>query len=411
MPVLSRFETESEETAYVMSEREKRRFAIRALTVVGLAGSVIMTALNPIFFPGDALIIYNIVSICMIGAMAIAYFVVGTRYYLEWRWLDFAMFAAVAVAVTLQIAGLASTEDITGTTFLGAAVIYMGIILVFASIAFVANVALFLLWACGLMAIYSAYVVIAPIPIFPKVYLIANVMFFFVFAIVVNWEADRRARLIFAGDRALEAERAKTEELLYNVLPQAVAERLRAGEVVADSFANVSVIFIDIVGFSRLAQTLSPGGLVKLLNRFFMIADACATRHGVEKVKTIGDAYLAVSGGTASSDQGANAALSFAHELIGEMSDVAEETGVDVKVRVGIHTGPVVGGVVGTNRLAYDYWGDTMNVASRIEGVAEPGSIAVSAATYFELADRDAFHPAEALLLKGVGETQVYRMR
>ena len=105
---------------------------------------------------------------------------------------------------------------------------------------------------------------------------------------------------MFAANAALEAERAKTEELLYNVLPQEVAARLRAGEAVADCFSDLTAIFVDLAGFSALAKRLSPGHLVKLLNTFFSAADRCAERHGLEKVKTIGDAYLAVAGGMAS---------------------------------------------------------------------------------------------------------------
>lgn len=411
MAVLARFETESEERAYVRSERARRRFATRMLVLIAIGGFMVMAALNPIFFPAEALVAHNFISMTMIVALGIAYYVIGTDYYLRWPWLDLLMFVANSIGSILIMQGLASTEETTGTTFLGTAVIYIGVILVYGSIAFVANVRLFLLWAGSLMTAYIVYVIAAPIPVFPKVYLITNAMFFFVFAIFVNWEGDRRARLIFTGARALEAEQEKTEELLYNVLPQKVAQRLRQGEVVADSFTDVTVIFVDIVGFSVLAQTLSPGRLVKTLNRFFMIADACATRHGVEKVKTIGDAYLAVSGGTASTDQGAKAALAFARELIVEMREMAGETGIDVQVRVGIHTGPVVGGVVGTSRLAYDYWGDTMNIASRIEGVAEPNGIAVSAATYYECEEPLAFDEGEAITLKGVGDTMVYRYR
>ena len=110
-------------------------------------------------------------------------------------------------------------------------------------------------------------------------------------------EGERRARKTFAAQRALDIERQKTEDLLFNVLPPAVAQRLREGQAVADSFSDVSVVFIDIVGFSQLARRLSPGMLVKVLNEVFSIADGCADRSGVEKVKTIGDAYLAVAGG------------------------------------------------------------------------------------------------------------------
>lgn len=112
-------------------------------------------------------------------------------------------------------------------------------------------------------------------------------------------EGERRARKTFAAQRALGIERQKTEDLLFNVLPPAVAQRLREGQAAADSFSDVSVVFIDIVGFSQLARRLSPGMLVKVLNEVFSIADGCADRSGVKKVKTIGDAYHAVAGGQA----------------------------------------------------------------------------------------------------------------
>jgi class 3 adenylate cyclase len=409
--LLNRFETPEDERCYVGGERARRRFATRMLILISLLGCIAMAVLNPIFFPPEALVTYNIVAVLMITSLGIAFYVVGTRQYLEWPWLDFLMFVVMTVGSILLLAGLASTEETTGTTFLGMAVIYIGMIFVYGSIAFVANVRLFLLWAIGLMATYVGYIVLAPIPVFPKVYLVANGSFFFVFAIFVNWEADRRARIIYSGERALEAERVKTEALLYNVLPQPVAERLRAGEVVADAFSDVTVIFVDIVGFSRLAQTLSPGRLVQMLNRFFMIADECAERHGIEKVKTIGDAYLAVSGGTASRGHGAKAALAFGRELIAAMTEEKARTGIDVQIRIGLHTGPVIGGVVGKSRFAYDYWGDTMNIASRIEGSAEPGGISVSAATFYECEEPDAFHAVEAVTLKGVGETVIYRLK
>ena len=223
-------------------------------------------------------------------------------------------------------------------------------------------------------------------------------------------EGQRRARKTFAAQRALDIERQKTEDLLFNVLPPEVAQRLREGQAVADSFSDVSVGFIDIVGFSQLARRLSPGMLVKVLNEVFSIADGCADRSGVEKVKTIGDAYLAVAGGQAWGDRGASEAIHFGCEVIRAIRRFAAETGLDVRVRVGIHTGPVVGGVVGSRRYAYDYWGDTMNVASRIEGIAEPDGIAVSESTYFSARDAIDFAGAELHTLKGAGEVKVYRV-
>ncbi len=216
--------------------------------------------------------------------------------------------------------------------------------------------------------------------------------------------------MIFRTNQELAAEKARTEDLLFNVLPQDIARRLKAGEAVADSFSDVTVIFTDIVGFSQLAKTLSPGHLVRLLNSFFLLADQCAERHGVEKVKTIGDAYLAVSGGTASSAGGAREAVNFARDLILAMRQLAEDSGVNIQLRVGLHTGPVVGGVVGSSRLAYDYWGDTMNIASRIEGAAQPGAIALSEATCFACGNAHAFSEPEPVTLKGVGEMRIRRL-
>ena len=215
---------------------------------------------------------------------------------------------------------------------------------------------------------------------------------------------------LFVRESELEAEKAKTEDLLYNVLPQGIANRLRAGEAVADSFSDLTVIFSDIVGFSTLAKTMSPGHLVRLLNEFFLLADQCAERHGIEKVKTIGDAYLAVSGGTVSSQGGACEAINFARDLVLAMRELAEKSGVNITLRVGLHTGPVVGGVVGSARLAYDYWGDTMNIASRIEGAATPGGIALSEATALACGKGYDFSAPEAVTLKGVGEMLIRRM-
>ncbi|GAA0479331.1 hypothetical protein GCM10009096_21740 [Parasphingorhabdus litoris] len=411
MGLFNRFADAAIENRYVIGEREARRTATRTLIIIAIGVFVAFTIFNPMFFPSAVLIIYNSLSAVMILTLVIAYYVVGTRYYLEWAWLDFLIFVLMSIAVVILMASLAQTEDTTGTSFLGMAVINLGIAFVYASIAFVANVRWFLAWAVSVMLIYVSYVALVDIPVFPKIYMIANVSIFLTFALFVNWDIDRRARDVFVANQALDAERQKTEQLLYNVLPQTVAKRLRAGEAVADSFADVSVIFVDIVGFSRLAKILSPGHLVEQLNNFFSVADECADRYGIEKVKTIGDAYLAVSGGTASGDQGARAAINFGRELIGAMQARAEESGVDIKLRIGIHTGPVVGGVVGSNRLAYDYWGDTMNIASRIEGAADANGIAVSSATFFECGGGFDFDGPENLMLKGVGDTEIYRLK
>jgi class 3 adenylate cyclase len=169
-------------------------------------------------------------------------------------------------------------------------------------------------------------------------------------------------------------------------------------------------VFVDLAGFSTLAKRLSPGHLVKLLNAFFSAADRCAERHGLEKVKTIGDAYLAVAGGMASGGGDSRAAIAFARDLIAELIGMEKENGLVLQARIGVHTGPAVGGVIGSTRLAYDYWGDTMNVASRLQAVAPLNGIAVSEATYFQTRTVQDFE-LQSVVLKGIGETAAYAAR
>lgn len=411
LALINRFEDPQNERLYVESERSARIPASRALILIGIATFVSYLTLNPMYFPAEGVIAYNIAAGLFIAVLGGFFLLSRTRFYIEKPWIDFLLFSALTVAMVMLIEALADQAAMTGISRFGMTIINMGILVVFAGIGFVATTRLFLIWACGLFLLYLGFLIMAESNIISKVYTLTNFSTFFVFATFVNWDIDRRARNTFAANQALDAEKRKSEELLYNVLPQHVAARLKSGETVADSFSDVSVIFVDIVGFSQLAKTMAASHLVKMLNRFFLIADECATRHGIEKVKTIGDAYLAVSGGTSSTDCDAKAAIRFSAELIAEMEAVAAETGIDVKLRIGIHSGPVVGGVVGSSRLAYDYWGDTMNIASRIEGIAAPNGIAVSTATFHQTSAHEDYHPPETLTLKGIGEIQIYRLK
>ncbi len=226
----------------------------------------------------------------------------------------------------------------------------------------------------------------------------------------ISFAIGRSSRGAFAMSEELNRERLRNEQMLHNVLPAAAAERLKAGQLVADSFSDATVIFIDIVGFSVLAKRISPGHLIELLNGFFRLADRCTVACDVEKVKTIGDAYLAISGGNSPSRNSAASAIHFAQAVIAGLAEIRRETGIDLHIRVGIHSGPVVGGVIGETRMAYDYWGETMNIAARIEGTAPPDGIAVSESTHARTQGLFDFGPPQMVLLKGVGETPVYHL-
>jgi adenylate cyclase len=395
------------ERLFLRCEREERGQPIRALIVIAIATLLSYIVLNPMHFPPSGVIAYTAAAGVLIVLMSGFFLLTRTRTYLDKPWIDLPIFVALALAMKALTLVLNGQSAITGFPPHAMALVQMAILVVFASVGFAGTFRLYLVWAFAVLVLFAGWLFAQDASQISKVYTLTNFSTFFVFAAYFNWDIERRARNVFAANLALDAERRKTEELLYNVLPREVAARLRSGEAVADAFSDVTVVFVDLVDFSKLAKRLSPGHLVRLLNLFFSAADRCAERHGLEKVKTIGDAYLAVLGGMASAGRDSRSALHFAHDLVGELEILSEESGIALQVRIGVHTGPVVGGVIGSSRLAYDYWGDTMNIASRLQGVAPANGIAVSEATYFQTRTVQAYEPRKAVL-KGIGETHVY---
>ena len=209
----------------------------------------------------------------------------------------------------------------------------------------------------------------------------------FVAGLIVSVVLEREARATFTNERVIEAqqreittERDRAEGLLLNILPAPIAERLQAEPgVIADSFDEVTVLFADVVGFTPMSSRVPAEETVRLLNEVFTTFDALADQHGVEKIKTIGDAYMAVGGLPDPRPDHAEAMADFALA----MRDAAFDLGVTM--RIGISTGPAVAGVIGTHKFAYDLWGDTVNTASRMESHGVPGEIQVSEATYEKL--------------------------
>ena len=188
-------------------------------------------------------------------------------------------------------------------------------------------------------------------------------------------EGHRRRE--FIQQRTIAEERAKSERLLANMLPASIAERLKQKpQAIADGFDAVSVLFADIVGFTPLSATMPPHALVELLNRVFSCFDELARVHGLEKIKTIGDAYMAVAGVPTPREDHAGAAADMALAMRDEIGRVSDGKLV---LRIGLHAGSVVAGVIGVSKYSYDLWGDTVNTASRMESHGAPGSIHASA--------------------------------
>jgi class 3 adenylate cyclase len=211
----------------------------------------------------------------------------------------------------------------------------------------------------------------------------------------------------FVGAR--EREQARSERLLLNVLPASVAARLKdADGIIADACPEVTVLFADIVEFTPLSEHLSPERLVALLDRVFAAWDRLAARHGVEKIKTIGDAYMVAGGIPLPREDHAVAVAEMALAMRPAVARIAAETGLPLDVRIGIDTGPVVAGVIGRAKFIYDLWGDTVNTASRMESHATPGTIQVTSRTYDRLVERYELRPRGTIEVKGKGQMSPY---
>lgn len=214
-----------------------------------------------------------------------------------------------------------------------------------------------------------------------------------------------------ATHQLLQEEQERSERLLLNILPGPVAERLKHDkQTIADGFADVTVMFVDIVNFTKIAEGLSPQQVFAMLNRIFSSFDELAEQFGVEKIKTIGDAYM-VAGGL--NNELSNYAKSITELALAMRELLRRDFAINdmhLEVRIGIGTGPIVAGVVGKKKFIYDLWGDTVNLASRITSEGVPGMIQVDETTHRRLAEHFVFHQPQTIYLKGKGNTVVYRL-
>lgn len=202
----------------------------------------------------------------------------------------------------------------------------------------------------------------------------------------------------------------KSDGLLYHMLPASIAQRLKDGEApIADRIDNVSVVFADIVNFTQLADSLQPEQLVGLLNDIYRAFDRIADDLGIEKIRTVGDGYIAVAGIAKPQPDHAARAVEMASRMRDHITTVGPETGGgDIEMRVGVHSGPVVAAVIGTQKLNYEVWGDTVNVASRMESTASPGQIQVTEKVFLEVHDLYETTRCGATEIKGKGSMNTY---
>jgi adenylate cyclase len=223
-----------------------------------------------------------------------------------------------------------------------------------------------------------------------------------VFTLLAVFASQRREAL-----EALRQEQAKAENLLLNILPRSIADRLKAeSEPIADQFGSASILFADVVDFTPWSQGLPPAEVVGYLDHLFSRLDELAERHGVEKIKTIGDCYMVAAGVPTPRPDHARALALMALEMLEACSDEIGHLGLEL--RVGINSGPVVAGVIGRKRFLYDLWGDAVNTASRMESHGTPGRVQITRATYDLLADEFECQPRGTIAVKGKGEVEAW---
>jgi adenylate cyclase len=226
-----------------------------------------------------------------------------------------------------------------------------------------------------------------------------------VFTLLALFADQRRNALA-----ALRVEQAKAESLLLNILPQSIADRLKAEpRTIADQFSSASILFADVVDFTPLSERLPPPEVVGLLDHLFSHFDELAERYGLEKIKTIGDCYMVAAGVPSPRPDHAHALALMALDMQAAMRSLGAEVGqLGLELRVGINSGPVVAGVIGRKRFLYDLWGDAVNTASRMESHGTSGRIQITRATKELLEDEFVYEPRGTIPIKGKGEIEVW---
>ena len=245
--------------------------------------------------------------------------------------------------------------------------------------------------------------------------------FFLVGAAIIcglgNFEHERRVyqrfeheHLIEQQRKDIEAQKQRADSLLHQILPDPIADRLLEGtETIADGYSDVTVLFADLAGFTEFSRTVSPHSLVKMLNRIFSAFDEVAENCGVEKIKTIGDAYMAACGVPEEVEDHAERMLRMAIGMRVAMARICQEfPAYMLDIRIGVHTGPCVAGVIGRQRFIYDLWGDTVNLASRMESTGVNGHIQVSEATYLRTKSAFSFESRGEIKIRGRGTIRSY---
>jgi adenylate cyclase len=391
------------------NEDERLRKSILVLT------SIFITALTPIWFVG-----YTLLGVPLAAAIPFVYAIVTvtslfhlarTKHYAFFRFGQLAMMLVLPFVFQWALGGFVNGSAVCVWAFasaLGALIFY--------------GPREGLWWFAAFLVLIVASVVIDPIVAravvpFPDslraTFLAVNLASVALVTYVVLQYfvrgRDRAAQALVRAHESLQIERDKSERLLTNVLPVSIAQRLKDGEaVIADAHADVTVLFADVVDFTPFAERTDPDAVLSLLDRVFSRFDELAERFGLEKIKTIGDAYMAVAGAPHPRPDHAEAAAEMALAMPGAVAAETAHAGRSLQVRVGLNSGPAIAGVIGRKKFTYDLWGDTVNTASRMESHGVPGRVQVTDSTYRLLCDNYLFEARGTIPVKGKGDLVAY---
>ena len=226
--------------------------------------------------------------------------------------------------------------------------------------------------------------------------------------IVMRYFQAQKARVL----EALEAEQVRSEKLLLNIFPSSIVERLKADDYkIADSYPSATIMFADLVDFTGITEGMAATDLVNLLNQVFSKFDELTDKYGLEKIKTIGDSYMVVGGVPSVRPDHAEAVAAMALEIGQVLHEVSELVGIKISMRIGINSGSVIAGVIGTTKFSYDLWGDAVNLASRMEQSGLPDLIQVTESTYLLLKHKYVFEDRGQVRVKGKGNVQTYILK
>ena len=405
--IIQHFPEPGMELAYVTEQRSRQAKFTRALALIIGVAILLYVITSFVFLRAQAFQTVGFANLYFIPVVLGYAWVTGRPAYITRGWLDVVFFLAVLPG--MYVTNMQMIESGANGWPLSAQFCYSQLLAMAAGmLAFSAAVGAYLVLVLVSVAYFAVVLAHNGLTGSQIGYSLNSYGTFVAVLFYVNWAIDDKARRLFKLNLDLDTEKAKSDRLLHNVLPPVIAARLREEEEVADAFDGVAILFADIVGFTRLSERLGSHGTVDMLNRYFARADKGTELFGMEKIKTIGDAYMAVAGALTRPALPAKAAVDFGAFLVRAAREVGEEMGLDLHVRVGINIGEVVGGVIGTERLSYDYWGDTINVAARLEGLARVDGITVSDAVYEALRDSYGFHEPRRAMLKNLGERNVY---